>query len=55
MNLPTILGVLIGGGLGFAWYRCIGCSSGACPMLSNPYSSIVYGMIIGVLIAKNLR
>jgi hypothetical protein len=55
MNLPTILGVLIGGGLGFAWYRCIGCSSGACPMLSNPYTSILYGMILGGLISMNLR
>jgi hypothetical protein len=55
MTLPTILGVLIGGGLGVAWYRWIGCSSGTCPILSNPYTSILYGMILGGLIMMNLR
>jgi hypothetical protein len=47
MTLPTILGVLIGGGLGFAWYRWIAFSSGTCPLLSNPYTIILYGMILG--------
>ncbi len=55
MPLATILGVVIGGVLGFAWYRWIGCSSGACPLLSNPYMSILYGMILGGLIASNIR
>ena len=55
MPLPTIFGVLIGGGVGFAWYRWISCSSGACPMLSNPYTSTLYGMILGGLIGSNLR
>lgn len=55
MTLTIILGVLIGGGLGFAWYRWIGCSSGTCPLLSNPYTSILYGMILGGLIALSLR
>jgi hypothetical protein len=54
MPLPTIIGVLIGGGLGFAWYRWIGCSSGACPLLSNPYTSILSGMILGGLMASSL-
>jgi len=54
MPLPTIIGVLIGGGLGFAWYRWIGCSSVACPLLSNPYTSILSGMILGGLMASSL-
>ncbi len=55
MTLTTVLGVLIGGGLGFAWHRWIGCSSGTCPLLSNPYSSILYGMVLGGLIASNVH
>jgi hypothetical protein len=53
--LPRIIiGVMAGGVLGFAWYRWIGCSSGACPLLSNPYTSILYGMILGGLLLSNI-
>jgi hypothetical protein len=45
-----ILGVVIGGAGGFAYYKFVGCSTGSCPITSNPYSSIVYGMLIGGLI-----
>jgi hypothetical protein len=45
-----ILGVVIGGAGGYAYYRFVGCSTGSCPITSNPYSSIIYGMLIGGLI-----
>ncbi|MFH1283885.1 MAG: DUF6132 family protein [bacterium] len=44
-------GVLIGGGIGFLVYKFIGCSTGACPITANPWSSIIFGIIIGLLIA----
>lgn len=53
--LKIILGVLVGGGLGFAYYRFIGCASGTCPLTSNPYVSTIYGAVIGVLIAAQFR
>lgn len=53
--LRLAIGAVFGGALGFAWYRWVGCASGVCPLFSNPYTSILYGMILGVLIAKNLR
>jgi hypothetical protein len=53
--LKIILGVLVGGGLGFAYYRFIGCTSGTCPLTSNPYISTIYGAVIGLLIAAQLR
>jgi len=46
-----LFGILIGGGLGFLWYKTIGCSTGACPLTSNPYTSIVYGAVLGALFA----
>ena len=46
----VILGIVIGGTAGYLWYRFVGCSSGSCPITSNPYSSIIYGAVIGALI-----
>ena len=51
MTLKIILGVLMGGGLGFAYYRFVGCASGTCPLTSNPYISTIYGAVIGIFIA----
>ncbi len=56
-NLITtiILGVLIGGALGFANYRFIGCKTGACPLSANPWISTAYGMFVGGLIASMFK
>jgi hypothetical protein len=50
ISMKLIIGLIVGGGLGYVYYRFIGCSSGTCPITSNPYSSIIYGMLIGGLI-----
>jgi hypothetical protein len=55
MTLKIILGILVGGGLGFAYYKLVGCSSGTCPLTSNPYMSTLYGMILGALVAGNIH
>lgn len=51
MVLRLVLGVIIGAALGFAYYKFIGCASGACPITSNPYISSVYGAVMGLLLA----
>jgi Na+-transporting NADH:ubiquinone oxidoreductase subunit NqrB len=51
MSLRLIIGVVVGGLLGFALYRFVGCSTGACPLTSNPWISTLYGMILGALFA----
>ena len=48
--MQLILGAIIGGILGFAYYKFIGCSSGQCPITSNPFMSTLFGMILGALI-----
>ncbi len=50
-----ILAALIGGGLGFAYYKFIGCASGACPLTSHPVISTLYGAALGLLLAGSLR
>lgn len=46
----TILGVIIGAGGGFAYWHFIGCSSGSCPITSNPYISMIWGALMGGLL-----
>lgn len=54
MILRIVIGLVAGGGLGFAWYKFVGCSTGACPLTSNPIVSTLYGSI-GALIASSLH
>jgi hypothetical protein len=49
------IGVIIGGSLGFANYRFIGCKTGTCPLSANPWISTLYGMLIGGLISGSFR
>jgi hypothetical protein len=51
MIVRTLLGVVVGGGLGFYYYKFIGCSTGACPLTSQPVISTLYGMVVGALVA----
>ena len=55
MILRIFIGILVGGGLGFAAYKFIGCSSGACPLTSNPWVSTIYGAVLGALVATSFR
>ena len=55
MILRIALGVVIGGGVGFGWYKLVGCPTGTCPLTSNPYTSALYGCIVGALMASALH
>jgi hypothetical protein len=50
-----IIGAVIGGALGFAFYKFVGCSTGACPLTSNPVISTVYGSVLGALLASSFH
>ncbi len=51
LNYKFLLSILIGAILGYAYYYYIGCSTGSCAISSNPYSSIMYGMLLGGVLA----
>ena len=45
------IGAVIGGLAGFALYKIVGCSNGACPITSSPWISTLVGMVMGSLVA----
>lgn len=45
------LPIIGGAALGYAYYYFIGCSSGSCPITSNPYVSTLYGAMVGLIMA----
>lgn len=55
MILKLVIGLAIGGGVGYAFYKFIGCTTGTCPLTSNPWVSTIYGMILGGLLASSLK
>ena len=52
LSINVILGIIIGGVVGYGFYKLVGCSSGACPLTSNPWVSTIYGALLGFLITK---
>lgn len=53
MILRAALGLVVGGVLGFALYRFVGCSTGACPITSNPWVSTIFGMVMGLMLTAS--
>jgi len=50
--IRIVVAPLIGAIAGFAYYRFIGCTSGACPITSNPWISTLYGALMGFMIGS---
>ncbi|MBF0252538.1 MAG: hypothetical protein HQL29_01860 [Candidatus Omnitrophica bacterium] len=48
--IKTMLGIIIGGGIGFAIGYYGKCVSGTCPMTSNPVISTILGALIGAML-----
>lgn len=50
----TKLGIVLGAITGFAWFHFVGCSTGSCPITSNPWTSSIYGGVMGGLFFTTL-
>jgi hypothetical protein len=49
----VVIGMVIGGIAGFLYYHFVGCQSGTCAITSNPFSSVIFGSVMGMfLVAK---
>ncbi len=55
MILRILIDAAAGAGLGFGWYKLVGCSSGACPLTANPLVATLYGMTVGAVIATSFH
>lgn len=53
MIARLVIGAIVGGLLGYGVYRFIGCSTGTCPITSNPWVSTIFGMVIGGLASRS--
>lgn len=49
--IKRILPVIAGAILGYAYYYFIGCTTGTCPITSNPWISTFYGAFAGLIIS----
>ncbi|MCX6357730.1 MAG: DUF6132 family protein [Candidatus Aureabacteria bacterium] len=49
--MKTVLGIVVGGAIGFGVGYFGKCASGACPLTSNPWISTIVGAVIGALVA----
>jgi hypothetical protein len=55
MTLRLIMGIVVGGSLGFGWYKLVGCPTGTCPLTSHPAITTIYGAVLGALAAASFR
>jgi hypothetical protein len=55
MFLRISIGIVVGGLLGFGWYKLVGCSTGTCPLTSHPIISTIYGAVMGGLVATSFH
>ena len=55
ISVLTLIGVGIGGILGFLYWKFVGCASGACAITSKPLNSSLYGMLMGGLLFSNFN
>ncbi|MBL0311784.1 MAG: YtxH domain-containing protein [Holophagaceae bacterium] len=43
-----ITGLVVGGALGFAYQKVVGCSTGTCPLTATPLRTVLYGGVMGL-------
>lgn len=54
-SIASIIGIAIGIIGGYIYYLKVGCTSGTCPITSNPWMSMLWGAIIGYLIGDMFK
>jgi hypothetical protein len=52
VSIHEIIGLMVGAAGGFVYYKTVGCSTGTCPITSNPWISTLWGTLIGYLLGS---
>lgn len=50
LTLKSIIGMVLGALGGYIYYIQVGCESGSCPITSNPWISMIWGLLMGYLV-----
>lgn len=50
-----LIGGILGGIGGYAYYHFVGCSSGSCAITSKPINSTLYGSFMGFLLFSSFK
>ena len=50
--IPEIIGLAVGAAGGLIYYKVVGCSTGTCPITSNPWISTIWGAVMGYLVGS---
>ena len=50
-----VMGILLGGVGGYMYYQFIGCSTGSCPITSQPINSTLYGAMMGGILFSTFK
>lgn len=48
-NFKAVIGMLLGALGGYLYYYFVGCVNGSCPITSNPWKSLAWGLVVGWL------
>ena len=46
--------IILGSIGGYLYYKLVGCSTGACPLQSNPWFTVLWGALAGYLVADTI-
>lgn len=52
MKIRTIIFLVSGAVIGYSAYYFIGCSTGACPLTANPWTSTMIGIVFGGVVSR---
>lgn len=50
LTLKSIIGMVVGVIAGYIYYIKVGCTSGSCPITSNPWMTMLWGLMMGYLV-----
>ncbi|MCK5775564.1 MAG: hypothetical protein KAH25_05285 [Bacteroidales bacterium] len=50
LTLKSIIGMVVGIAGGYIYYIEVGCNSGSCPITSNPWMTMLWGLMMGYLV-----